>query len=114
MNPIHGAALALLMAASQPIAVYVPKLQAITILNTTAEVRIPRHVDNLGACVELSGPKEDLSCWEMNGDHEPPVFTRPLRGLLAGRYRVQARLLRGSKILYSNVVYITVHGEEEL
>lgn len=98
--------------ALKPITLTVSRRQSFAPMTTTAEIRIPRHAENREACVVLSGPVEDLSCWELSVDSSP-LFHRRWSDLQAGRYIAQARLLRGRDTWFSNTVELYVAGEGE-
>lgn len=116
MNPIHGAALACVavLAALEPVSLRLTPRQGFAPLSIRAEVVIPRHEANRGACVTLEGPMSYESCWEMAGTHSAAVVTKFWYDLPAGIYQARARILRGETITYSATVTFTVHGDEAI
>lgn len=94
-----------------PIGLRVSQLVGFPPLTILASIQIPRHADNLVACVTLDGTMFLDGCWQLDGEHSPVVFARRWIDLPSGEYRGQARLQRGRKVLYSNILTIRVVGD---
>lgn len=100
------------LSAASPVSLRVRPQIGFAPLTVRADVSIPRDPSNREACVQLDGTMFSESCWPLDGEKSPTVFTRFWVDLPAGEYQTRAGLRRTRDVQFTPPVSVTVIGDE--